>query len=263
MQLIPVIDLAQGAAVQARGGDRARYAPVESVLTPGITGDPLALVQAFRDGLGAAECYLADLDAIRGGPPQHRRLRELAHSAAPAGLLVDAGISDPEAALAILASGPARIVVGLETLRAFDRLEAIVTAAGPERVVFSLDLCLGRPMVHPVNQEAHRVGADPVALAARAEAAGVSTLLVLDVGRVGTGGGIDLGLLAAMRRRFPSERLLAGGGVGGRADLDRLRDAGCDGALVATAFHTGRIGAADVQAMAATDPAQSSANTSR
>ena len=38
MQLIPVLDLAHGVAVQARAGDRARYEPVESVLTPGVDG---------------------------------------------------------------------------------------------------------------------------------------------------------------------------------------------------------------------------------
>ena len=58
MQLIPVIDLAQGRAVHAKAGDRARYQPVHSVLTPGSDGDPLALVQAYRDVVGARECYV-------------------------------------------------------------------------------------------------------------------------------------------------------------------------------------------------------------
>jgi phosphoribosylformimino-5-aminoimidazole carboxamide ribotide isomerase len=40
--------------------------------------------------------------------------------------------------------------------------------------------------------------------------------------------------------------LLAGGGVRGYEDLARLADAGCDGALVATALHDGRLCAADV-----------------
>ena len=75
-------------------------------------------------------------------------------------------------------------------------------------------------------------------------------LLVLDIGRVGTGCGVDLGLLQGLRRRFVSEKLFAGGGVLARRDLERMRDAGCDGALVATAIHTGRITAADVAELA-------------
>ncbi len=66
MQLIPVLDLMRGVAVQARGGDRERYEPLRTVLAADAPGDPLALIQAYRDILGARECYVADLDAIQG-----------------------------------------------------------------------------------------------------------------------------------------------------------------------------------------------------
>ena len=258
-----MLDLAHGVAVQARAGDRARYAPAESALTPGIAGDPLALIQAYRDHLGARACYVADLDAIQGGAVQREPLRDLARAGARCGLLVDAGISDAAAALEVLDLGAERVVVGLETLRAFDDLASILAAAGPDRVVFSLDLRLGRPILHPANREAG--GAEPAAasLAGRAVAAGVKVLLVLDVGRVGTGGGMDLGPIEAIRRSFPSVRLLAGGGVRDRRDLDLIRGAGCDGVLVATAIHTGRVGAADLRALAMPASAQSSASASR
>ena len=263
MQLIPVIDLAHGVAVQAKEGNRARYAPVRSAMTPGITGDAFALVQAYRDHLAARECYVADLDAIQGGEIQRRALRELARAAGLCGLLVDAGTADPDGALDVLALGADRVVIGLETLRSFDNLASIVVAAGAARVVFSLDLRRGHPMLHPDSREPD--GAMPAAetLAGRAVAAGVTTLLVLDVGRVGTGGGVDLELVGALRRSFPSVRLLAGGGVGGPEDLDRIRATGCDGVLVATAIHTGRLDAADVLGLASPASVQSRASTSR
>jgi len=263
MQLIPVLDLAHGVAVQARAGDRARYLPVESVLTPGVAGDPRALIQAYRDILRVRESYVADLDAIRAGDIQRGPLRDLARWGAPCGLLVDAGISDAAAALEVLALGAERVVIGLETLRAFDDLGAIVSAAGPERVVFSLDLRLGRPMLHPANRASSGADLTTLNLAGHAVASGVKTLLVLDVGRVGTGCGVDLEMLEPLRRHFASERLLVGGGIADRRELDRVRDAGCDGALVATALHLGLIGAADVPGLAATAAAQSNASTSR
>ncbi len=215
MRLIPVIDLAHGVAVQAKEGNRAHYAPVRSAMTPGITGDAFALVQAYRDNLAARECYLADLDAIQGGEIQRAAIHQLARAAGPCGLLVDAGTGDPDGVLDVLALGADRVVIGLETLRSFDNLASIVVAAGPARVVFSLDLRRGQPMLYPDGRELD--GATPAAetLAGRAVAAGVTTLLVLDVGRVGTGGGVDLELVGTLRRSFPSVRLLAGGGVGG------------------------------------------------
>jgi phosphoribosylformimino-5-aminoimidazole carboxamide ribotide isomerase len=264
MQIIPVLDLAGGVAVHARAGDRAHYAPVESLLAPGRHGDALALTKAYREDLGATACYVADLDAIQGGPIQRTLLRELAgFEAGFAGeLLVDAGVDTEGGALEVLACGTSQVIVGLETLRAFADLGRIVEAVGPSRTIFSLDLHLGQPLLHPAVPDAGTTP-DPVALAARALAYGTPTLLVVDVGRVGTGCGLDLGLLEALRRELPRVRLLAGGGVLTRRDLDRMRDVGCDGALVASALHTGRLTAADLTAFTAGPDAQADASTSR
>src|SRR5262245_53968151 len=90
--LIPVLDLAHGEAVHAIGGRREEYQPVESVLTPGQVGNALALARAYREQLGATQCYVADLEAI-----QEKGLQSalIGHLAGPEGfgpgLLVDAG----------------------------------------------------------------------------------------------------------------------------------------------------------------------------
>jgi phosphoribosylformimino-5-aminoimidazole carboxamide ribotide isomerase len=73
-------------------------------------------------------------------------------------------------------------------------------------------------------------------------------VIVLDLARVGTGAGVDLALMRRVRAAAPHAALFAGGGVRGPDDLSRLADAGCDGALVATALHDGRLGAREVAA---------------
>lgn len=252
MKIIPVLDVAGGVAVHARAGDRQRYQRVRSALAPDADGDVVTLLRAFRDVLGADECYVADLDAIQGGAVQRRKLQELAtiESSFAGSLLVDAGTTRPAGALEVLSCGAAEIVVGLESLHAFADLAAIVEQVGPSRVTFSLDLRLGSPILHPALQDAFGAAPDACSLAAQAADAGVRALLLLDIGRVGTGCGVDLGLLATLRRRFPAQRLLAGGGVLTRGDLERIRDAGSDAVLVASAIHAGRIGAAEVAALA-------------
>jgi phosphoribosylformimino-5-aminoimidazole carboxamide ribotide isomerase len=105
-------------------------------------------------------------------------------------------------------------------------------------------------------------GLDALSLAEQAAAAGVATILLLDLGRVGTGCGVDMGLLERLRRRFPGIRLLAGGGVLTRRDLERMRDAGCDGALVASAIHTGRLSASDVAELTAPTSGNDQSETS-
>jgi phosphoribosylformimino-5-aminoimidazole carboxamide ribotide isomerase len=253
MQIIPVLDLAGGVAVHAQAGDRSRYAPLTSDLVPDRTGDAVALLRAFHAVLGVHECYLADLDAIQGGALQRTLIRQLAefHTGFAGALLVDAGTNRSGGALEVLSCGASEVVVGLETLQAFADLAAMVEVVGPSRLVFSLDLRLGNPVLHPAMQDAGGSGPDALSLAAQAVAAGIATLLLLDLGRIGTGCGVDLGLLETLRRRFPGIRLLAGGGVLTRRDLERMRDAGCDGALIASAIHTGRVSASDLSDLAA------------
>jgi phosphoribosylformimino-5-aminoimidazole carboxamide ribotide isomerase len=241
VRVIPVLDLRSGRAVLARGGARAAYAPVPSVLAPGRpAGDAVAVARAYRRRLGCEECYVADLDAIAGAPPQRALVRSL--GAEGLRLLLDNGTADPGRASEAVADGVARVVVGLETLPAFDALRDIAAAVGRERIVFSLDLRDGTPLVRAGAR--HR--GMPLDLADAAVAAGAFALLVLDLARVGTGQGLDLTLVATLRRAHPAVELLAGGGVGSRQDLEELADAGCDCALVATALHDGRLSADDL-----------------
>jgi phosphoribosylformimino-5-aminoimidazole carboxamide ribotide isomerase len=242
-----VLDLAGGQGVLARGGRRETYAPVHSVLVATErAGDPLALVGAFRDVLGCDECYVADLDAITGGVGQHALLGQLAGLGCP--LLVDAGVSDPRGARALVAAGAARVVVGLETLPSFAALDAVVRALAAGRVVFSLDLVDGAPL-----SRSGAAGAGPpltpLALASAAVGAGAGGILVLDLARVGTRRGVDPELVAALRRAHPEAELLAGGGVATRGELERLADLGLDAALVATALHTGALTRDDLEAV--------------
>jgi phosphoribosylformimino-5-aminoimidazole carboxamide ribotide isomerase len=252
MQIISVLDIARGTAVHARAGDRTRYLPLQSVLLPGRASDPIAVCQAVQSSLDIRDCYIADLDAIQGGTMQQTLIQELAALSTSAGgaVLVDAGIHLPEQAAQVLCYGATHVVVGLETLQSFGELRNILEEIGSSPVIFSLDLRIGTPVLHPAMREARGQGSSQaLTLAAQAADAGVSTVLVLDVGRVGTGTGADLGLLASLRHELGELRLLAGGGVQTREDLERISDAGCDGVLVASAIHQGRLNVEDVAAI--------------
>lgn len=239
MRIIPVLDVKGGRAVLARGGDRAHYAPVRSLLHEG--SDPVEIALAYRDVLGLRVVYLADLDAIGGAAPALPLFGAIA--ALGMGLWVDAGARTADEAGPPLASGAEVVVAGLETLGGPEVLEEIVRRFGPERVAFSLDLRAGRPMVPtPATW-----GTDePRDLAGLAIAAGVRRLILLDLARVGTGAGVGTEpLLEAIHADHPGVEVVVGGGVAGPGDLRRLEDAGASAALVGSALHDGRIGADD------------------
>ena len=233
MEVIPVLDVLGGVAVHARGGKRAEYRPVRSVLADGA--DPIVLARAYRDCLGARSCYVADLDAIAGAPPS----LELARAIADLGLRpwVDAGIRDAATARALLDAGATRVILGLETLPSVDVLDRLTGAIGTESLVFSLDV----KGEMPVAASPELAALDALDLAAHAYELGSRNLLVLDLDRVGADEGPPLSLAASVQERWANAHVAIGGGVRDGADLERCADAGLAAALVASALHAGRI----------------------
>jgi phosphoribosylformimino-5-aminoimidazole carboxamide ribotide isomerase len=270
MRVIPVLDLFGGHAVHARAGDRASYAPLSSQLAPGASGDARAIARAFRERLGLRELYLADLDAITGRAPQRELRRAVATEHSDVAVWVDAGVAGVGQAREVIEDGAARVIVGLETLpigadprAALERLAVGIRLTGPRdagqsnapgqsnkagqpigagqpnaRAVFSLDLRDALPLA--ADPSLHAL--TPRAIAELAAAAGFTTIIILDLARVGMGMGPDLAMLRELRRALPRVELVAGGGIRDAADLQRLADAGADAALVGSALHHGSTG---------------------
>ena len=236
MRVIPVIDLKGGVAVHAVRGERERYRPLRSRLVAG--SDPLRIARAFGGELGLGDLYVADLDAIAGGPPNAEALAALAREAR---VMVDAGVTDPAAARSLLELGAARVVIGTETLA---DVAALDRRAGLP-LVLSLDLRGGR-LLSPDPVLARLAAAQALA---RLAPAGMREVIVLDLDRVGSGAGPQLELIGELSSRFPDLELLAGGGVRDLADLRALDEAGAAGALVATALHRGAIGPDELRAL--------------
>lgn len=244
MQVIGVVDLAGGRAVHARGGRRADYQPVD--VPGGPSGDAEGLARFYRR-LGVGALYVADLDAIAGRRPQQSEIGRLAASGLP--LWVDAGIDSTERADAVLRSGAAKAVVGLETLPSLTVLTQIGRTHDADALAFSLDLRNGVPVWREGPAEAGpHVHEPPDVIAAKAALAGFGHLIVLDLARVGMAAGLDLGLLRRVHAAAPGVRLVAGGGIRDRTDLHAAAEAGCGAVLVASALLDGRITAADVHA---------------
>jgi phosphoribosylformimino-5-aminoimidazole carboxamide ribotide isomerase len=225
MRVVPVIDLKAGRAVHAVRGERQNYRPVRG-------GDPLSLARSFRSELGLDELYVADLDAIGGEDVNRSSIEALGHEAR---VMVDAGVSEPERARALLDLGAHRVVVGTETLTGPDALDRLL-AEVPD-LVLSLDLRNGRTL-SPDPQLAGLTALDAVE---RLHRTALREVIVLDLARVGSGAGPDVDLIAELHAACGDLELLAGGGVRDAADLRALGAVGAAGALVATALHRGVI----------------------
>lgn len=226
MTLIPVIDLLKGQVVRGVRGDRQAYRPIESALC--ASSDPVTVAGILVDHCAARQLYVADLDALMGGLPQHAVLSALLDALPDIELWLDAGFADADAAAALrahLAPHSARIVpvFASESLRSRAALEACRARFGTDGAVLSLDRRDG--------QRLDPAGCwDAVALWPQ-------RVILMTLERVGSGAGPDLATMAELHRLAPAATLVGAGGVRTAADLERAHEAGAGAWLVASALH--------------------------
>ncbi len=239
LQILPVLDLLNGIVVRGVGGRRDEYRPVESVLT--ASANTLDVARAFRERLGLTTLYVADLDGILHQQPNERIFRQLVADGFE--LWIDGGLRSLDDASRLRNAGAAKVIVGLETLTDARLLATLISEFGAERIVFSLDLQAGQPMLG----EARWPDATPLGIARVVIDIGITQMIVLDLASVGEQRGPStLDLCHSIRQLAPNIHLITGGGVRNVADLEPLQAARIDGVLLATALHNGAIGVGQV-----------------
>jgi len=245
-RLIPVLDLKDGVVVHGIRGEREKYKPIESVLTP--SAEFAAVVDAFVTQLELREFYVADLDAITSGLKKDHlgllaRLQSTRkNSDVPLSFMVDAGVFDVAGVGRVLNAGADRVVIGTETLPSLAVLEEIIAIYGSERLVVSIDTrdaCI-------ISPSPALACLTPFQAIKKFQALGIWQFILLELSKVGTGAGLNKFLIKECLAVLEQEQksvgsLLLGGGVSGYEDLCWLAESGVAGALVATALHNGRI----------------------
>ena len=221
--VIPAIDVLEGRCVRLSEGRR------EQVTIEG--GDPVAVAARFV-AEGAEHLHIVDLDGAFSGRPTPRLVQRVVAAAGGVPVQVGGGLRSAEAVEEALAAGAARAMVGTAALTA---LEALSSRFG-ERLVVAVDVRDGHVVADGWTRETEIF---PAELARRCAGAGVRRLLVTSTRRDGSLTGPDLPLLAeVLEAGLP---VLAAGGIASLADLGRLRDLGCEGAIVGTALWTDRF----------------------
>lgn len=231
MQVIPVIDLKGGQVVHARTGQRGQYRPIKTPLSP--SSQPGDVVRGLLRFFPFPRFYVADLDAIEQRDTHDQALEALRSTYPHLDFWVDNGIADEPGATAWLLRGLGQLVLGSESQRGIELVRAL---RDHPAVVLSLDFDADGFRGPPALLH------EPKLWPAR--------VIVMTLARVGAGGGPDRERLAEFRRRAPTRRLYAAGGVRSAADLRDLAQIGIAGALVATALHGGGISITELERLA-------------
>jgi phosphoribosylformimino-5-aminoimidazole carboxamide ribotide isomerase len=238
--VIPALDVLEGRCVRLSGGRR------EHVTIEG--GEPAAAAARFV-AEGAEWLHLVDLDGAFSGRPTPGLVERLVAAAGAVPVQVGGGLRTQGAIDAALEEGAARAIIGTAALTAVPGLSLALPELAQrfgDRLVVAVDARDGHVVADGWTSETDLTAAD---LARRCVEAGITRLLVTSTRRDGSLAGPDLALISeVLEAGLP---VLAAGGIAELDDLLRLRDLGCEGAVVGSAIWSGRFSLAQALAYCA------------
>ncbi|HLE95774.1 MAG TPA: 1-(5-phosphoribosyl)-5-[(5-phosphoribosylamino)methylideneamino]imidazole-4-carboxamide isomerase, partial [Candidatus Thermoplasmatota archaeon] len=226
MNVIPAVDLREGACVQLEGGDMT----AERVRRP----DPVAEARRWHE-MGAEWIHVVDLDRALGRGSNLRVVQRILEEV-PAKMVVGGGVRMFDEIDALLNAGAARVVIGTRAVTEPDFLREAASRYG-NRLVVAVD-ARGEDIV--VKGWTESSGHLLLDFAKQAGSLGIGALLYTDVGLEGrmTGPNVESVRRLAAVSRAP---VVASGGIASMQDLDALREAGAWGAVVGMAAYTGKL----------------------
>ncbi len=229
MEVIPAIDLLDGACVRLRQGD---YGQVTH-----FSGDPVAMARTWQQ-LGAQRLHLVDLDGARHGESSNDATIKAIASTMEIPVQLGGGVRSMERAKDLLTCGLDRVILGTVALEAPPLVHQLAQAY-PGRIAVGIDARNGfvatRGWLRQSPMEATR-------LAATLEGSGVAVIISTDIASDGTMGGPNLTALQAMARASAIP-VIASGGVTSLPDLKALQSLRppLAGVIIGRALYEGSI----------------------
>jgi phosphoribosylformimino-5-aminoimidazole carboxamide ribotide isomerase len=228
VQVIPAIDLRNGACVQLVGGS---YADERIRIQ-----DPLAVAESWAH-LGFGRIHLVDLDAATGRG-SNRQLVKTILGAGQQNVKVQCGggVRDLDTITDLFAAGASEVVLGTRAIEDRAWLEEAV-ATYPNRIIVAAD-SKGRQLV--TRGWLETASRNVIDFVDEMSSLPIAAILVTAIEREGRMEGPDLPLMSelAIRSTHP---LLASGGVSSVDDIRRLDELGISAAIIGMALYTGAL----------------------
>lgn len=223
-RIIFVLDILNGKVVHAMKGERSKYRPIVGSRVCD-SSDPLDIISSILP----SELYIADLDHLQHMGDNFELIRKISGKTKT---MVDVGVNNLDDARKCAGIADT-VIVGTETAS----VEVIEMASiqFPGRINVSIDMKNGKVLTKDQKTEVR-----PEELIRILNGLDIKDIIILDLGKVGTSGGIDKEFLKKMAG-LSTHSIIAGGGVKDLGDIEALKESGIDGALVATAVHNGKI----------------------
>lgn len=248
MRLLPAIDVIDGKCVRLTRGDYSTRKTYRE--------DPLEVAKEF-EAAGLKYLHLVDLDGARSAHIVNYRVLERITSQTSLKVDFGGGIKSDEDARIALESGASQITGGSIAAKDRDLFLSWLERYGPDRLILGADALHGMIAVSGWQEES-QLELLPFIQGYLEE--GVKYVICTDISRDGMLQGPAFRLYRSLLEATGSDgagsgdsgerrgmALIASGGVRDADDLSRLRETGCEGAIIGKALYEGTLRLKDLR----------------
>lgn len=226
MIIIPALDLLDGQIVRLKQGDYNQKTV--------YSDDPVAIAKKFAEQ-GARFLHIVDLDGARTGKMKNRGHILAIQEAVKIPIQVGGGARSLKTIELLLKNGIGRAVLGTRALQDEQFLARALKRFGSEKIVVSLDVKNGAPMIQGWKEKGLR---SVESLMRFFRDADVSYLVYTDIVRDGMQTGPNF---QAIKKIIPfGFQLIASGGISTIDDIVRLQKMGVYGCIAGRAVYEDR-----------------------
>lgn len=235
MKIIPAIDIIDGKCVRLTKGDYAQQKTYNE--------DPLEVALQFEDA-GITRLHLVDLDGAKAGDVKNWKVLE--KIAGKTKLVIDfsGGISTQKNVEITFNSGAAFAAVGSIAVKDEFTFSGWLLAFGADKFIIGADTKDGNIVIRGWTESTTLTVTE---LIGKYKTKGVKQFFCTDVEKDGLLQGTAIDLYKKILNQHPSIDLIASGGITAVSELDELRQAGCDGAIIGKAIYENRITLSDLK----------------
>jgi phosphoribosylformimino-5-aminoimidazole carboxamide ribotide isomerase len=221
-------------AVDIRGGRCVRLVQGDFLREKAYGDDPSEMARHWESE-GAQRLHVVDLDGARDGVRGNAEVIARLIGAVSIPVQVGGGIRSVSMGRTLLEEGADRVVVGTAAAEHPEALTEWVDTLGAECLIVGVDARDGRVATRGWKTLTNIA---VLTFCQQLAHAGVRRVLYTDIGRDGVMGGPDVEVTRAIAGIL---RVIGSGGVSSVEDLQRLAEAGAEGAIIGTALYEGRL----------------------
>ncbi|MBN8685623.1 MAG: 1-(5-phosphoribosyl)-5-[(5-phosphoribosylamino)methylideneamino]imidazole-4-carboxamide isomerase [Chitinophagales bacterium] len=229
MTIIPAIDIIDGKCVRLTKGDYEQKKIYNE--------DPLEVALQFEQA-GLKRLHLVDLDGAKAGEVKNWNVLEKIAGHTALQIDFSGGISTEKSVEISFNSGATFTAVGSIAVKNEALFSDWLIRFGAEKFIVGADVKEGKIVIRGWTESTTLTVFE---LIGRYKTKGIKQFFCTDVAKDGLLEGSAIELYKKILNQHPSIDLIASGGITSIQELDELRQAGCDGAIIGKALYESRI----------------------